>query len=224
MMYVQCPLVFALRFTAILAFVASVFAAKPLLLPPIWAIVFNLTATPIGYFVAYYVLGQPFTIAFFLTKRFFIDLNQVPFYLKNIATVWTRYLHAPSAIHTNEWRSALATKATLSPEPTSLFVSRCLAASLTIHYIFSSTGHAQFGCTGFTSQACKPLQFLAAVKALREFSWHKNTPSTLLPDLLSTQIGSAKGVLDNDTIGAMIQQLTYLCRHPHYNTLALGLQ
>lgn len=47
---------------------------------------------------------------------------------------------------------------------------------------------------------------------------HKNTPSALLPDLLSTQIGSAKGVRLNNTTGAMNKQLTYLCRHPYCNT------
>lgn len=51
--------------------------------------------------------------------------------------------------------------------------------------------------------------------------FHKNTPFALLPNLLSTQTGSAKGVQNYDTIGAIFKQLPCLRRQGNYSTIVL---
>lgn len=72
-----------------------------------------------------------------------------------------------------------------------------------------------------TSSGCG---FFAAIGTRFLFSWHKNTPFVLLPNLLSTQIGSTKGAERNHTTWGLIKQLTYLRRRIYYNTSVLKPQ
>ena len=77
--------------------------------------------------------------------------------------------------------------------------------------------------TWSASCRCKTYQFFPTVNAI-SFCFHKNTPFAPCQNLLSTQIGRAKGVRNDDTTRAMIKQLTYLCRPFYYNTPVLILQ